>query len=109
VKDPPIVVLDEATSALDSQTEQKIQQALSVLSASRTVVAIAHRLSTIKAYDQICVLDAGQIVESGTHDSLLSKGDMYAQMWKRQAAGIMDDDVEDVVMANGSPKTAAAS
>ncbi|CAE7449408.1 Abcb6 [Symbiodinium sp. CCMP2592] len=109
VKDPPIVVLDEATSALDSQTEQKIQQALSVLSASRTVVAIAHRLSTIKAYDQICVLDAGQIVESGTHDSLLGKGANYAQMWKRQAAGIMDDDLEDVVMANGSPKTAATS
>jgi len=85
------VVLDEATSALDSQTEQRIQQALSVLSASRTVVAIAHRLSTIKAYDQICVLDSGKIVESGTHESLLNAGTVYAGMWKRQAAGIMDE------------------
>lgn len=61
VKKPPIVVLDEATSALDSETEQKIQQALSVLSASRTVIAIAHRLSTIRNYDEICVLESGQI------------------------------------------------
>ncbi|CAE7612983.1 abcB6 [Symbiodinium natans] len=106
VKDPPIVVLDEATSALDSQTEQRIQQALSVLSASRTVVAIAHRLSTIKAYDQICVLESGQIVESGTHDSLLERGEAYAAMWKRQAAGIMEDPEWEDVQA-GSPKKGA--
>eukprot|EP00435_Cladocopium_sp_Y103_P042440 s69_g11.t1 len=91
VKDPPIVVLDEATSALDSETEQKIQEALKVLSASRTVIAIAHRLSTIRAYDEICVLQNGEIVERGNHEALLSAGQSYSTMWKRQAAGIMED------------------
>ncbi|CAJ1411230.1 unnamed protein product [Effrenium voratum] len=91
VKDPPIVVLDEATSALDSETEQKIQQALNVLSASRTVIAIAHRLSTIKAYDEICVLQSGEIVERGSHEQLSGSAGHYSAMWKRQAAGIMDD------------------
>jgi len=92
VKNPPIVVLDEATSALDSQTEQRIQQALNILSASRTVIAIAHRLSTIRHFDEICVLEAGEIVERGTHDSLLAQsGSKYAAMWHRQAAGIMDE------------------
>ena len=92
VKDPPIVVLDEATSALDSETEQKIQQALNILSASRTVIAIAHRLSTIRGYDEICVLQHGEIVERGNHEALLSAGKNYSGMWKRQAAGIMEDD-----------------
>lgn len=91
VKDPPIVVLDEATSALDSETEQKIQEALRVLSASRTVIAIAHRLSTIRAYDEICVLQNGEIVERGNHEALLNAGQSYSSMWKRQAAGIMED------------------
>lgn len=94
VKDPPIVVLDEATSALDSETEQKIQQALNILSASRTVIAIAHRLSTIKNYDEICVLQSGEIVERGNHEALLSSGSSYSGMWKRQAAGIMEDPEE---------------
>jgi len=92
VKDPPIVVLDEATSALDSQTEVRIQEAFEVLSSSRTVIAIAHRLSTIKHYDQILVLENGQVVERGTHSDLLAQGgSRYAQMWSRQAAGLSDD------------------
>lgn len=87
VKDPKIVVLDEATSALDSQTEMRIQQALNVLSASRTVIAIAHRLSTVREFDQICVLDSGKILDQGTHDELLAKpGSKYSAMWYRQAA-----------------------
>jgi len=95
VKDPPIVVLDEATSALDSETEQKIQQALNILSASRTVIAIAHRLSTIRGYNEICVLQNGEIVERGNHEALLSAGKNYSGMWKRQAAGIMEDDASE--------------
>merc|ERR1719240_2041767 len=63
VKNPPIVVLDEATSALDSQTEQKIQEALAVLSNARTVLTIAHRLSTIKHADQIIAMDNGEVKE----------------------------------------------
>lgn len=91
VKNPPIVVLDEATSALDSQTEQKIQQALNVLSNARTVVAIAHRLSTIRHYNEVLVLDGGQIVQRGSHDELLAdESGRYWEMWHRQASGITD-------------------
>lgn len=89
VKNPPIVVLDEATSALDSQTEQNVQQALQVLSKSRTVMAIAHRLSTIKNFNEILVLEHGQIIERGTHDSLLKlEGSKYGQMWASQIQGL---------------------
>ncbi|CAE8603885.1 unnamed protein product, partial [Polarella glacialis] len=92
VKDPPIVLLDEATSALDSQTEQRVQQALNTLSNSRTVITIAHRLSTIRHYDEIVVLEAGQVVERGSHDDLMATpGSRYSAMWQRQADGLMDD------------------
>lgn len=92
LKDPPIVVLDEATSALDSQTESLVQEALNVLSNDRTVIAIAHRLSTIKAYDEIIVIDAGEVLERGSHEELLAKeGSRYSAMWSRQAAGVMED------------------
>lgn len=100
VKDPAIVVLDEATSALDSQTEQRVQQALNVLSQARTVIAIAHRLSTVRGFDQILVLDNGEIVEHGSHDNLIARErSKYALMWQRQAAG--SDDSEGAV-PNGS-------
>jgi len=92
VKNPPIVVLDEATSALDSQTEQSVQKALYVLSQSRTVIAIAHRLSTIRNFDEILVLESGQIIERGTHDQLFKQEDSkYAAMWQRQIAGLATD------------------
>jgi ABC-type transport system involved in Fe-S cluster assembly fused permease/ATPase subunit len=92
LKNPPIVVLDEATSALDSQTEQKIQEALNFLSSARTVVAIAHRLSTIRQYDEVLVLEQGQILQRGSHDKLLAEeGGRYWQMWHRQASGIKDE------------------
>ena len=70
LKDAPILVLDEATSALDSEVEAAIQEQLYNLMQGKTVIAIAHRLSTIAAMDRLVVLDRGQIVEKGTHESL---------------------------------------
>ncbi len=84
LKAPPILVLDEATSALDSHTEKEIQDALDRVSENRTTLVIAHRLSTIVGADEIIVLEAGSIVERGTHARLLARGGLYASMWNRQ-------------------------
>jgi ATP-binding cassette subfamily B protein len=84
LKGPPILVLDEATSALDSHTEKEIQDALERVSRGRTTLVIAHRLSTIVGADEIIVLDAGEIVERGTHHALLAQNGLYASMWNRQ-------------------------
>ena len=84
LKAPPILILDEATSALDSLTEQEIQSALRNVSRNRTTLVIAHRLSTVVEADEILVLDKGQIVERGTHMSLLRKKGLYGTMWNRQ-------------------------
>ena len=81
LKAPPILLLDEATSALDSHTERDIQDALDRVSKNRTTLVIAHRLSTIVGADQILVLDAGVIVERGTHAELLANNGLYASMW----------------------------
>ncbi|MEL7343249.1 MAG: ABC transporter ATP-binding protein [Pseudomonadota bacterium] len=89
LKDAPILILDEATSALDSEVEASIQSALSRVMEGKTVLAIAHRLSTLSAMDRIIVLDAGQIVEDGTHDTLLAKGGLYARFWQRQSGGFL--------------------
>jgi ATP-binding cassette subfamily B protein len=86
LKDPPILVLDEATSALDSRTEEEIQNTLDRVAKSRTTIMIAHRLSTIVDADQIVVLDDGQVAERGTHEELLERGGLYAELWYRQAA-----------------------
>ncbi|MEO0464346.1 MAG: ABC transporter ATP-binding protein/permease [Pseudomonadota bacterium] len=85
VKDPPILLLDEATSALDTRTEQEILGTLKRLARGRTTIAIAHRLSTIADADRILVLEAGELVEQGTHTQLLAKAGLYADMWTRQA------------------------
>ncbi|MFC7533333.1 ABC transporter ATP-binding protein [Actinoplanes sp. GCM10030250] len=80
LRDPRILVLDEATSALDNETERAVQRAFDELSRGRTTVTIAHRLSTVRDADQIAVIDHGRILESGTHDSLLSRGGRYATL-----------------------------
>ncbi|RUS60612.1 ABC transporter ATP-binding protein/permease [Pseudorhodobacter sp. E13] len=86
LKNPPILLLDEATSALDTQTERDIQDSLLAMGEGRSVITIAHRLSTIADADQIIVLEAGNIVEQGTHDQLLANNGRYAAMWARQSS-----------------------
>ena len=86
LKNPPILLLDEATSALDSDTEAEIKDALARAGQGRTVITIAHRLSTIAEADQIVVLDAGEVIERGTHEELLERQGRYAQLWFRQQA-----------------------
>ncbi|MEX0285918.1 MAG: ABC transporter ATP-binding protein/permease [Paracoccaceae bacterium] len=88
LKDPPILLLDEATSALDTDTEHEIKDALARAGQGRTVITIAHRLSTIAEADQIVVLDAGEIVEQGRHDELLSRDGRYAHLWQLQQADL---------------------
>ncbi|MGL4637438.1 MAG: ABC transporter ATP-binding protein, partial [Beijerinckiaceae bacterium] len=89
LKDAPILVLDEATSALDSEVEAAIQEQLAGLMQGKTVIAIAHRLSTLQIMDRLVVMDAGRIIEQGTHAELLANGGIYADLWTRQSGGFI--------------------
>lgn len=89
LKDAPILVLDEATSALDSEVEAAIQENLFRLMEGKTVIAIAHRLSTIAQLDRLVVIDAGSVVESGTHEELVRDSMIYSDLWKRQSGGFL--------------------
>ncbi len=92
LKDAPILVLDEATSALDSEVEAAIQSNLDELMRGKTVLAIAHRLSTIAALDRLIIMDAGRIVEQGTHNELVGSGGLYSELWARQSGGFLPAD-----------------
>ena len=81
LQDPAIFILDEATASVDPLTETLIQEGLDVLLGNRTSIVIAHRLSTIRHADRIIVLDQGEIIESGTHDQLMSSGGHYATLY----------------------------
>ena len=88
VRDPSILVLDEATSAVDNETEAAIQRSLMRVSHQRTTIVIAHRLSTIRHADAIHVLQAGRVVESGTHDALVARRGLYAALWAVQTGEV---------------------
>jgi ATP-binding cassette subfamily B protein len=105
LKAPPILILDEATSALDSLTEREIQSALESVARGRTTLVIAHRLSTIVNANEILVLDAGVIVERGTHEALLDKRGVYAAMWDRQhQVEEAEETLRRALAADGAPK-----
>jgi ATP-binding cassette subfamily B protein len=84
LRDPAILVLDEATSAVDNETEAAIQRSLEQATRGRTTLVIAHRLSTVRHADRIYVMEAGRVVEQGTHDELLARGGTYARLWNVQ-------------------------
>ncbi|RWH23461.1 ABC transporter ATP-binding protein, partial [Mesorhizobium sp.] len=108
LKDAPILILDEATSALDSEAEAAIQENLYKLMQGKTVIAIAHRLSTIAAMDRLVVMDKGRIIEEGSHEELVTKGGLYAQLWQRQSGGFLLDDAPAESDAKGSHSEMAA-
>ena len=84
LKKSSIILLDEATSSLDTETESKIQEALKILTKNKTTIVIAHRLSTILNSNNIYVIDSGKIVESGQHDELMQKSDLYKKFYEKQ-------------------------
>ena len=84
LKKSSIILLDEATSSLDADTEQKIQQALNVLTKNKTTVVIAHRLSTILSSDQIYVIDSGKVIANGSHAQLLKHSSVYKNFYDKQ-------------------------
>ena len=84
LKETPIILLDEATSSLDAETENKIQDAINLLTKNRTTIVIAHRLSTILNSDRIYVIDSGNVVGEGTHDELLKSSSVYKNFYEKQ-------------------------
>jgi subfamily B ATP-binding cassette protein MsbA len=84
LRDPPILILDEATSALDTESERLVQQAIERLMRERTVLVIAHRLTTVRDADEIVVLEAGKVVQQGSHEELLRAGGLYRRLYDLQ-------------------------
>ena len=84
LRDPAILILDEATSAVDNETEAAIQRSMDKVSVGRTTIVIAHRLSTVRHAHRIHVMEAGTVVEAGTHEELVARGGLYAALWRVQ-------------------------
>ena len=84
IKKSPIILLDEATSSLDAETENKIQEALKILTKNKTTIVIAHRLSTILNSDQIYIVDSGQVIANGKHEELIKNSDLYKNFYEKQ-------------------------
>jgi ATP-binding cassette subfamily B protein len=89
LRDPAVLVLDEATSAVDNETEAAIQRSLRTITVGRTTLVVAHRLSTVRHAHRIWVLEAGEVVEAGTHDELVERGGSYAQLWSIQTGSVL--------------------
>ncbi|MEL6620664.1 MAG: ABC transporter ATP-binding protein [Pseudomonadota bacterium] len=107
LRNTPILLLDEATSALDAQSEQVVQTALDRLSAGRTTLVIAHRLSTIRGADKIVVMDRGKVMDTGTHEELLERGGIYADLYRLQfqdGKTVVDTTVTRALEASAAPK-----
>jgi len=85
IRNPAVLVLDEATSALDPETEAAVTRTLRTVGRGRTIISVTHRLAAIRDYDEILVLDHGQVVERGSHAELLRGSGAYADMWRSQA------------------------
>ena len=84
LRNAPLLLLDEATSALDNESERMVQQSLDLLMKNRTTLVIAHRLSTVRKASRIIVLDQGVVIEEGTHEALLEKNGLYAELYNIQ-------------------------
>ena len=96
--DAPVLILDEATSALDAESEQLVQRAIANLIQNRTTIVIAHRLSTVRRADTIIVMEAGRIIEQGTHNELLARGGQYQRLYELQFA---DEEQEELSVVSG--------